>query len=127
MSNQHAPACPAFRYPGLNDCTCGSLRTRPKSSWELRAEKAEAELADCRSMRLAHYAQDRRLGIEADERGYYRNMRAEHLLAACKGLLGLVQLVDSRDDMPIVLAENHRYQDALALVERLEGKVDGVQ
>ncbi len=46
---------------------------------------------------------------------------ANDLLAAVKGLLGLVQLVDSRDDMPLKLAENHRYRDALALVERIEG------
>ena len=45
----------------------------------------------------------------------------DELLAAVNGLLGLVQLADSRDDMPIVLAENHRYKDALTLVERIQG------
>lgn len=45
MSANHAPACKAFLYPGMGDCTCGALKTRPKSSWELRAETAEAELA----------------------------------------------------------------------------------
>jgi hypothetical protein len=45
----------------------------------------------------------------------------DELLAAVNGLLGLVELVDGRDDMPIVLAENHRYKDALALVKRIEG------
>jgi hypothetical protein len=45
----------------------------------------------------------------------------DELLAAVKGLLGLVELVDSRDDMATVLAENHRYKDALALVNRIEG------
>jgi hypothetical protein len=46
-------------------------------------------------------------------------IQRDELLAALNGLLGLVQLVDRRDDMPIVLSENHRYKDALALVSRL--------
>ncbi len=45
----------------------------------------------------------------------------DQLLAALNGLIGLVQLVDSRGDMPIVLADNHRYIDALALVKHIEG------
>ncbi len=56
MSNKHAPTCPAFRLAG--GCTCGPLRTRPKSSWELRAEKAEARAYALRSemCRLASWS-----------------------------------------------------------------------
>ena len=40
----HAPACPEFRDPNRGECTCGaSLKTRPRSSWELRAVLAEGQ------------------------------------------------------------------------------------
>jgi hypothetical protein len=43
VSANHAPACKAFQYPGIGECSCGAPKTRPKSSWELRAERAEAQ------------------------------------------------------------------------------------
>ena len=46
----------------------------------------------------------------------------DNLLAVLNGLLGLVQLADSRDDMPLVLADNHRYKDALSLVNGIEAQ-----
>jgi hypothetical protein len=52
----------------------------------------------------------------------WRTHQRDELLAALNGLIGLVQLVDSRDDMPAVLADNHRYHDALALVTRIESE-----
>lgn len=56
---------------------------------------------------------------ECQEHQQIREQRDE-LLAALNGMLGLVQIADSRGDLPLVLAENHRYVDALALVNRIE-------
>lgn len=54
------------------------------------------------------------LGAERDE-----------LLGFVNGLLGLVQLITSRDDLPREIREamlsNHRYVDALAYVEDCDG------
>lgn len=49
---------------------------------------------------------------------------SSELLDAVNGLLGLVQLAESRGDLPanLRLSENHRYVEALALVTRLEGE-----
>jgi hypothetical protein len=43
----------------------------------------------------------------------------DELLEAVHGLLGLIEIADGRDDMPLKLAANHRYIDALALVQRI--------
>lgn len=47
------------------------------------------------------------------------------LLDALNGLIGLVQILDHRADVPqdvrTALKTNHRYTDAVALVARLEG------
>ena len=51
---------------------------------------------------------------------------APDLLAACNGLLGLLQLICARDDMPPSLAAefnaNHRAIDARAAIAKAEGR-----
>jgi hypothetical protein len=50
---------------------------------------------------------------------------APDLLDAVNGLLGLVQLISHRTDLPAdlpsAMQHSHRYMDALALVQRIEG------
>lgn len=72
---KHAPACPAFRYPGIAECNCGGQKTRPKSSWELRAEQAETERDMLREALVGLVGVDGREDLEQME-GVMRLMSA---------------------------------------------------